>query len=120
MSSDLLKRRSKIRVGHMIDSDFEIHAIRALGMVEKPTNIISAILKSHMRHRSLTKRNSPRYDTVLHGRCHERPGRNHPLDVRTRSEERCAHPITIHLILNQDPLPHPALAFLMAGAEPHI
>src|SRR5258708_4482234 len=121
MSSDLLKRRSKIRVGHMIDSDFEIHAIRALGMVEKPTNIISAILKSHMRHRSLTKRNSPRYDTILHGRCHERPGRrNHHLDVRTRSEERCAHPITIHLILKHDPLAHTALAVIMAGAESRV
>ena len=58
----------------MLNSDFEVHAIRALGMVEKPANIISAILKSHMRHGSLTKRNSPRNDTVLHGRCHERPG----------------------------------------------
>src|SRR5271169_4407660 len=120
MSSDLLKRRGKIRIGNMVDSDFEIHAIRALGMVEKPTNIISAILKRHMRHRSLTKRNSPSYDTVLHGRCHGRPGRNHHLDVRTRSEERCSHLSTIHLILKQDPLAHPALAVIMAGAESRV
>ena len=85
MSSDLLKRRSKIRIGNIIDSDFEIHAIRALGMVEKPTNIISAILKRHMRHSSLTKRNSPSYDTVLDGRCHhERPG--------AKSPSRCTDP----------------------------
>src|SRR6516165_9369083 len=102
MSGDLLKRRSKIRIGNMINSDFEIHAIRALGMVEKPTNIISAILKGHMWHSSLTKGNSPRQDAVLHGRCHGRPGRNHHLDVRTGSEERCSHPITIYLILEQD------------------
>src|SRR5580692_11429346 len=120
MSSDLLKRRSKIRIGNMVDSDFEIHAIRALGMVEKPTNIISAILKRHMRHSSLTKRNSPRYDTVLHGRCHGCPGRNHHLDVGTRSEERCSHSITIHLILKQDPLAHTALAVVMAGAESRV
>src|ERR1700744_1993483 len=102
MSSDLLKRRSKIRIGNMIDSDFKIHAIRALGMVEKPTNIKPAILKSHMRHSALTKRNSPSNNTVLHGRWHERPGRrNRHLDVRARSEERCSHPVPIHLILEQ-------------------
>src|ERR1700733_2866128 len=106
MSSDLLKCRSKIRVGNMINSDFKIHAIRALRMVEKPTNIKPAILKRHMRHSAVTKRNSPSYDTVLHGRCHERPGRRHPLDVGTRSEERCSHPFTIRLILKQDPLAH--------------
>src|ERR1700740_2713500 len=121
MSSDLLKRRSKIRIGNMINSDFEIHAIRALGMVEKPTNIKPAILKRHMRNGSRTKRNSPSYDTILHGRCHERPGRrNHHLDVRARSEERCSHPITIHLVLKQDPLAHPALAVVMAGAESRV
>ena len=65
MSSDLLKCRSKIRIGNMINSDFKIHAIRALGMVEKPTNIKPAILERHMRHSALTKRNSPGYDTVL-------------------------------------------------------
>ena len=121
MSSDLLKRRSKIRIGNIIDSDFEIHAIRALGMVEKPTNIIAAILKRHMRHSSLTKRNSPSYDAVLDGRCHhERLGRNDHLDVRTRSEDRCSHSITIHLILKQDPLGHTALAVVMAGAESRV
>src|SRR6201994_1562671 len=118
MSSDLLECRSKIRIGNMINSDFEIHAIRALGMVEKPTNIKPAILKRHMRHSALTKRNSPSYDTVLHGRCHERPGRrNHHLDVRARSEERCSHPTLIRLVLKQDPLPHTSLAVVMAGAE---
>jgi hypothetical protein len=44
-------------------------------MIEKPTNVISAILKRHMRYSSVAKRNSPSYDTVLHGRCHhERSG----------------------------------------------
>src|ERR1700743_1074039 len=103
MSSDLLKCRSQIRVSNMINSDFKIHAIRALRMVEKPTNIKAAVLKRHMRNSALTKRNPPSYDTVLHGRCHERPGRrNHHLDVRTRSEKRCSHPITVDLILKQD------------------
>src|SRR5271155_4641138 len=121
MSSDLLKCRSKIRVSNMINSDFKIHAIGALRMVEKPTNIKPAILKRHMRHSAVTKRNSPSYDTVLHGRCHELPGRrNHHLDVRARSEERCSHPITIHLILKQDPLAHASLAVIMAGAESRV
>src|ERR1700693_6261167 len=121
MPSDLRKRRGKIRIGNMVDSDFEIHATHTLRMVEKPTNIISAIVKRHMRHSSLTKRNSPRYDTVLHGRCHhERLGRDHHLDVRTRSEDRCSHPITVHLILKQDPLGHTALAVVMAGAESRV
>ena len=65
MSGDLLKCRSKIRICNMINSDFEIHAIGALGMVEEPTNIKSAIFKCHMRHSALTKRNSPSYDTSL-------------------------------------------------------
>src|ERR1700739_5161524 len=121
MPSDLLKCRGKIRVGNMINSDFEIHAIRALGMVEKPTNIKPAILKRHMRHSALTKRDSPSYDTVLNRGCHERPGRrNHHLDVRARSEERCSHPITIHLILKQDPFAHASLAVVMAGAESRV
>src|ERR1700761_6756583 len=121
MSGDLLKCRSQIRVGNMINSDFEIHAIRALGMVEKPTNIKPAILKSHMRHSTFTKRNSPSYDTVLHGRCHERPGRrNHHLDVGTRREERCSHPVPIRLVLKQDPLAHASLAVIMAGAESRV
>ena len=50
MSSDLLKRRSQIRIGNMINSDFEIHPIRTLRVVEEPTNIIPAILKRHMWH----------------------------------------------------------------------
>src|ERR1700733_6781938 len=121
MPSDLLECRSKIRIGNMVNSDFEIHAIRVLGMVEKPTNIKPAILKRHVRHSALTKRNPPSYDTVLDGRGHERPSRrNHHLDVRTRSEERCSHPITIHLILKQDPLAHASLAVIMAGAESRV
>src|ERR1700739_369969 len=121
MPSDLLKCRGKIRVGNMINSDFEIHAIRALGMVEKPTNIKPAVLKRHMRDSALTKRNPPSHDTVLHGRCHERPSwRNDHLDVRPRSKERCAHPIAIHLILKQDPFAHASLAVVMAGAESRV
>src|ERR1700735_5072758 len=120
MSSDRLKRRSKIRIGDMIDSDFEIHAIRALGMIEKPTNIISAIRKRYMRHSSSAKRNSPGQDGVLHGRRHGCPRRNHHLDVWTRSEERCSHPITIHMILMQDPVAHTAFAVVMAGSESRV
>src|ERR1700739_3394303 len=121
MPSDLFKCRSKLRIGNMINRDFEIHAIRPFGMVEKPTNIKPAILERHMRHSALTKRNSPSYNTVLHGRCHERPGRrNHHLDVRTRGEERSSHPITIHLILKQDPLADASLAVVMAGAESRV
>src|ERR1700691_5378548 len=120
MSSDRLKRRSKIRIGDMIDSDFEIHAIRALGMIEKPTNIISAILKRYMRHSSSTKRNSPGHAPDLDGRRHGCPRRNHHLDVGTRSEERCSHPITVHLILMQDPLAHRAFTVVMAGAESRV
>src|SRR5689334_7914583 len=121
MSGDLLKCRSKVSVGDMIDSDFKIHAIRPLGVVEKPTNIEPAIVKRHMRDSAVTKRNSPRYDTVLDGRCHERPGRrNDHLDVGARSKERCSHPITIHLILKQDPLPDTSLAVVMARAESRV
>src|SRR6201981_3011821 len=121
MSSDLLKCRSKICIGNMVNSDFKIHTIRALGMVEKPTNIKPAILKRHMRHSALTKRNSPSYDTVLHGRCHERPGRrNHTIAVPPRSEKHCSHPITIRLILKQDPFAHASLAVVMAGAESRV
>src|SRR5580693_9160205 len=121
MASDLFKRRSKIRIADVIDSDFEVHAVGAFRVVEKPTNIKPAILKRHMRNGSPAKRNSPSYNTILHGWCHERAGRrNHHLDVRTRSEERCSHPITIHLILKQDPLAHASLAVVMAGAESRV
>ena len=45
MPGDLLECRSEIDVGDVVDSDFEVHAIRPLRMVEEPTNVISAILK---------------------------------------------------------------------------
>src|ERR1700730_3221354 len=115
MSSDLLECRSKIRVGNMVDSDLEVHAIRAVGMVEKPANVKSAVLKRHMRNSALTEWDSPSHDTVLHGRCHARLGRrHHHLDVGTRSDERCSHLTLIRLILEQDPLAHASLAVVMA------
>src|ERR1700753_886634 len=121
MSGDLLKCRSEIRIADMINSDLEIHAIRALGMVENQTTVEPAIVKRHMRDSAFTKRNSPGYDTVLDGWCHERTGRrNHHLDVRARSEERRAHPVLIRLVLKQDPLAHTSLAVVVTGAESRV
>src|SRR3981081_1784704 len=120
MPGDLLERRGKIRSANCIIGHFEIHAVRMLRMVEEPTDVISAILKGHVWHSSLTKRNSPRDNTVFDDGRHGRPWRDRHLDVRTRGEDRCSHPIPIHLILKQDPLAHASLAVIMAGPEPGV
>src|ERR1700722_2752154 len=73
-----------------------------------------------MWHGSLTEWDSPSHDTVFDGRCHRRPGRDRHLDIGTRREDRCSHPTPIHLILEQDPLAHSALAVIMAGAESRV
>src|ERR1700722_10822385 len=73
-----------------------------------------------MWHGSLAERDSPSYDTVFDGRCHRRPGRDRHLDIRTRREDRCSHPVSIREVLKQDPLTHTSLAVVMAGAEPRV
>src|SRR5690348_9494026 len=44
MPGDLLERRGEIGVGDIVDSDLEVHAVRPLGMVEKPTHVVTAVL----------------------------------------------------------------------------
>src|SRR5271155_2487423 len=73
-----------------------------------------------MWHGSLAEWDSPRYDTVFDGRCHRRPGSDRHLDIRTRREDRCSHPVSVREVLKQDPLAHTSLAVVMAGAEPRV
>src|ERR1700726_3583410 len=73
-----------------------------------------------MWHGSLAERDSPRYNTVFDGRRHRRPGSDCHLDIRTRCEDRCSHPVSIREVLKQDPLAHASLAVVMAGAEPRL
>src|ERR1700738_3760356 len=73
-----------------------------------------------MWHGSLAEWDSPRYDAVFDGRRHRCPVRDRHLDIRTRCEDRCPHPVPIREVLKQDPLAHASLAVVMAGAEPRV
>jgi ribose transport system permease protein len=44
----------------------------------------------------------------------------HHLNVGTRSEERCSHPVPVPFVLKQYPFAHTAFAVIMAGAEPGV
>ena len=101
-------------------ADFEFHAVRALGMVEQPTCVVSAIVKRDVGHRAVAERHAPGHDAIFHGRRHGRHGRDRHLHVRARGEYRGAHPVPIRLVLEQDPFADAAFAVIVAGAESRV
>ncbi len=117
MSGHLRECCGEFFIFDMLDSDFEIHAIRALRMVEEPANVISAILKSDMGHGSLpsgTRQVRTPFSTDGVMGVSREIGHLH---VRTRSEHRGAHPVSICLVLRQDPFAYATFAVIVTGAE---
>ena len=117
MPRHLLERLGELAILNMLNSDLEIHAIRAVRIVEEPAGIISTIIKSNVGYGSISERNSSSHNTGLHRRSHGRHRRDRHLHVRTRGEQRRAHPVFVHVILEQDPFAYAALAVIVTCAE---
>src|SRR5262249_60507288 len=100
-----------------VNSYVDIDAIGGVRIVEEGAAIISTITKSNVGYGSISERNSPSHNTGLLRRSHGRHRRDRHLHVRTRGEHRRAHPVSVHLILEQDPFAYAALAVIMTCAE---